>query len=318
MDFTYDEVPCGLLTLSTKGIITDVNNTFAAMVGFSREKIIGRSMREFLTRPSHIYFQTFFAPMVSIYEKVEEFHLTLLSKSERRIPVLVNAAAGRSGVRCAVLQMSSREAYETEILHAKQDAEKILRDKDAAFVQLQQVMVEFEQKRRELTALNAELQEMTVTDPLTGIRNRRFAEQRLRRLLQAAEESGVPFSVLLLDIDHFKLVNDQFGHQTGDDVLKELGQFLTETVRGEDVVARLGGEEFLILLGSAEGESALAAAQRIVGQAAARRWKTVAVTISAGVASFQKGDTIKNIFSRADEALYQAKANGRNRAEASF
>lgn len=160
--------------------------------------------------------------------------------------------------------------------------------------------------------------EMAVTDPLTGLHNRRYIISRLRQGLDAMERSGERVSVALIDIDHFKRINDSWGHQAGDKVLRGFAERLKRELRAVDVAGRYGGEEFLVVLFGAGADSALEAAERCRAAMArepfvlASSGETLAVTLSAGVAEARIGDDIEDLLARADSALYEAKSSGRN------
>ncbi len=151
------------------------------------------------------------------------------------------------------------------------------------------------------------------TDALTGLANRRQAEEHLARELRRAERYGRVFSLVMVDIDHFKELNDRFGHQAGDAVLVELAQRLSGLVRASDTIARWGGEEFLLLAPETRLEDARRLAENVRGhvgdQVLAERFE---VTVSLGVASYRPGDTVASLVARADAALYLAKRGGRN------
>jgi two-component system cell cycle response regulator len=160
--------------------------------------------------------------------------------------------------------------------------------------------------------------EMAVTDPLTGLHNRRYIISRLRQGLDAMVRSGERVSVALIDIDHFKRINDTWGHQAGDTVLRGFAERLKRELRAVDVAGRYGGEEFLVVFINSGGESALEAAERCRAAMArepfvlASSGETLAVTLSAGVAEARIGDDIEDLLARADAALYEAKSSGRN------
>ena len=158
-----------------------------------------------------------------------------------------------------------------------------------------------------------------LTDPLSGCVNRRGFDQELTRTLARAERTGAPVALLAVDIDHFKRVNDAFGHAAGDAVIRGVGALLRELVRAGDVVARTGGEELVVILPGADEPGAAALARRMVDAVRARRWEALpghAVTVSVGVAAelVQDGDVAEALRARADEALYAAKRGGRDRA----
>ena len=153
------------------------------------------------------------------------------------------------------------------------------------------------------------------TDQLTGIANRRKTMQRLREVITNAETTRSVLTIAMLDIDHFKTINDCFGHATGDEVIRQVAQICTDSVRHSDIVGRIGGEEFLILLPGAALESAAAIAERIrieCMKCTAKNAEIPAVTVSIGLAGFSPGMPVENLLQAADEALYQAKRDGRN------
>lgn len=160
--------------------------------------------------------------------------------------------------------------------------------------------------------------EMAVIDPLTGLYNRRYMASRLRQAVDAWEASAERVSVILFDIDHFKRINDSWGHQAGDEVLRAVTARMGKQLRALDIAGRYGGEEFMVLLSGAAGREASEAAERVRAAIAREPFVmvsagvTVEVTISAGVAEILHGDTPERLIARADAALYQAKAAGRN------
>ena len=173
-----------------------------------------------------------------------------------------------------------------------------------------------EQAVQELDEKNHALEVMTRTDRLTGLANRRRLEEALTTEVLRARRYGKPFSVILLDIDHFKDVNDVFGHQAGDNVLIAIAGLLTRTARETDVVGRYGGEEFLLVCPETETPVVAALAERLRKEFAATDFPLVGrVTSSFGVAEFTQGDSMESLLERADQALYRAKDSGRNCVE---
>ncbi|WP_328357673.1 diguanylate cyclase [Mycobacterium sp. NBC_00419] len=165
----------------------------------------------------------------------------------------------------------------------------------------------------ERTAFEAELRRLAVTDPLTGVWNRRHGEELFNAELNHAHQSGLPLTLFMLDIDHFKSINDRYGHQTGDRVLIEVSRLLQANLPGTDVVARWGGEEFVILLRGADIDDALPTAEKIRGQIADMVFADAGpVSVSIGAAELWPGDKLDSWLGRADEALYRAKRSGRN------
>jgi two-component system cell cycle response regulator len=162
--------------------------------------------------------------------------------------------------------------------------------------------------------------ELAVTDQLTGLHNRRYMESQLEALVRRAVVGGDPVSLLVIDIDHFKKINDGFGHDVGDEVLREFAVRLASNVRAIDLPVRFGGEEFVVVMPDTELEHAHRIAERIRLHVAGSPFRVMGgeelltVTISIGVAaSVGDGDNPVRLLRRADEALYEAKATGRNR-----
>jgi len=169
---------------------------------------------------------------------------------------------------------------------------------------------------RELDEKNQALEVTTRTERLTGLGNRRRVEEALQTEVLRARRYGKPFSIILLDIDHFKAINDNFGHQAGDNVLIAIAGLLTRTARETDVVGRWGGEEFLLVCPETEIAVVAALAERLRTEFTTTDFPLVGqVTSSFGVAAFVQGDSWKTLVERADEALYRAKDNGRNCVE---
>jgi two-component system cell cycle response regulator len=162
--------------------------------------------------------------------------------------------------------------------------------------------------------------ELAVTDPLTGLYNRRFMESQMAPMVENAINRGKFLSVLALDVDFFKGVNDNHGHDVGDRVLQEVAARVRNNVRNVDLVCRIGGEEFLVILPDTDSNVAMAVAERIRKSIASRpfnagsRLGPLSITISIGIAGIESGtDTTNDILKRADQALYRAKREGRNR-----
>jgi diguanylate cyclase len=177
--------------------------------------------------------------------------------------------------------------------------------------------------RKRLAASLEQVQLLASRDELTRSLNRRSLMAALERERSRAERSGAEFSIALIDLDHFKRVNDTYGHAAGDAVLSGFAATVHDTMRITDVFGRYGGEEFLIILAGATPATALEAVERIRAAVAARDWTSLGaasapgltVTMSAGIAAFHKGETIEQLINRADAALYDAKRAGRNRIE---
>lgn len=172
---------------------------------------------------------------------------------------------------------------------------------------------------RAYNQLRSELASMVLADPLTACLNRRGLDQVLNQAVSSASRYGGEVALLAIDIDYFKTINDTFGHLAGDAVLRELAELLAQSSRGGDVVARVGGEEFVVLLPGADIETAGVVAERVLKTVRAHSFRTVRghqqITVSIGIACehVRDGHVAGSLRARADEALYVAKRLGRNR-----
>jgi len=173
----------------------------------------------------------------------------------------------------------------------------------------------------QLLELNKKLEGMAITDGLTGLKNRRFIDDILRQEVALYKRYENPFSILLIDIDHFKAVNDTYGHAFGDEILKYLADVLTHNSRETDTVGRFGGEEFFMLLHGTAAPGAQIVANRILDQVTKPvefDGESVSVTVSIGIAELDGDEKLTDpleLIKRSDQALYSAKNNGRNRVE---
>jgi diguanylate cyclase (GGDEF)-like protein len=158
-----------------------------------------------------------------------------------------------------------------------------------------------------------EVELMAITDRLTQIYNRIHLDIVLNKEIEESKKYGLPFSIILLDIDKFKSVNDTYGHNVGDKVLVQVGHTLLKTLRNVDIVARWGGEEFVVLLPTANIENAKKIADDLRANVESLEIDVVGgVTISLGVALVEEGSDMESVIEKADQALYLAKESGRN------
>ena len=223
--------------------------------------------------------------------------------------------------------MPSEKTYVFEVLNENNDCWYQYQDKaiywgDGRIVkysvasditQLKETQNRLREAHSLLSEKNKQLKQLAVTDQLTNLKNRFKIEEVFIQELDKAERYGRPLSVILLDIDHFKQVNDTFGHQTGDIVLKETSHILSECTRKTDVVGRWGGEEFIIICIETALQGAISLAEHIRKSIESHKFKSLKkLTASLGISEYVKGDDQNSLIARADEALYEAKASGRN------
>jgi two-component system C4-dicarboxylate transport sensor histidine kinase DctB len=204
------------------------------------------------------------------------------------------------------LRIRARERKESE-LALRQSHEALSQANDS-----------LKQRNGELETLSAELRLKSITDPLTGLFNRRFFMDSAVKLVSAANRHNLPLSVMMIDVDHFKQINDRHGHFAGDKVLMTLACLYMEEMREVDVLARFGGEEFIVALPYTDALAAQIVAERIRGKVMNHsieiNGETMLATISVGISQYRPNEaSIKEAIQRADKALYEAKEGGRNR-----
>ncbi len=164
-----------------------------------------------------------------------------------------------------------------------------------------------------LLHMTDELDVLARTDALTGLYNRRYCDEYLDDRIKIFHRFNKPFSLILLDIDYFKSINDNFGHETGDDILKEIAKIISSSVREVDKVFRWGGEEFVVILPYTDIDSSASVAEKIRQKIEHYNFKIdQAITSSFGVVQYSKEHSLREFMEHADEALYQAKEHGRN------
>lgn len=183
-----------------------------------------------------------------------------------------------------------------------------------------------EESKTEVEGLRARIKEIrkeSLTDALTGLANRKYFDSTIANMAQAAHVAGERFCLVMADIDHFKKFNDTYGHQTGDSVLRLVARSIMDNVKGRDLAARFGGEEFAILLASARLANAHVVAEQIRRNVETKKVvkrstgeSLGTVTLSLGCAEYLPGETVESLIGRADQALYAAKRGGRNRVAA--
>ncbi len=290
----YEDAPCGHVSTAADGTILRANRTLLAMLGRRSGEVVGRmTFADLLAPGSRLYLSTHLMPLLLLRGTVAEISLELVDASGRRLPVLAASVLRRdaSGVPAAV---------HTALFEAPG-----LREHER----------ELRRVRDELAQRNDELRRAAYTDPLTRVANRRAVEEQLERAVSRARRHGTGLGVALVDIDHFKRVNDTFGHQEGDAILHAVARRLEQHVRREDVVGRWGGEEFVVLAPDTSPDGMPMLAERLRAAIAAAPVETghgsVPLTVSVGWAEWA-GHSPEALLAAADGALYAAKAAGRD------
>lgn len=213
----------------------------------------------------------------------------------------------------------TKDAMEKVLKNVMSDTENMMDQNKHLEEQLTKSSIVMQELRREMEAVRKE----AMTDGLTNLANRKAFDAEIVRIANVAKEEGTSFSLLMMDIDHFKSFNDNYGHQVGDQVLRLVAYTLTEGVKGRDLPARYGGEEFAIILPETPLQSAVkvgdmlrkaVAGKDVINRANGE--KLGRITLSGGVAEFVNGESTDDLIARADAALYTAKHNGRNQIAA--
>ncbi len=241
--------------------------------------------------------------------------LLLEHAGEHDRPLTLTSAARYYEVRLRAIERATRHgpALLGHMIYVRDVTQRHLSE-----LKLAEALALSEERLRTISCLHEQLREQALCDPLTGLYNRRYLDEFFERELARVQRENLPLAVALIDLDHFKRLNDECGHQVGDDVLKAVAQHLLDNLRSTDAVFRIGGEEFLLILPGADPDEASARLQSICSQLAARELATRGgdqrVTLSAGLAYWpQQGQALDELLHAADAALYQAKRTGRNR-----
>ncbi|WP_152490078.1 MULTISPECIES: histidine kinase N-terminal 7TM domain-containing protein [unclassified Pseudomonas] len=241
--------------------------------------------------------------------------LLLEHAGEHDRPLTLTSAARYYEVRLRAIERATRHgpALLGHMIYVRDVTQRHLSE-----LKLAEALALSEERLRTISSLHEQLREQALCDPLTGLYNRRYLDEFFERELARVQRENLPLAVALIDLDHFKRLNDECGHLVGDDVLKAVAQHLLDNLRSTDAVFRIGGEEFLLILPGADPDEASARLQSICSQLAAREIATRGgdqrVTLSAGLAYWpQQGQALDELLHAADAALYQAKRTGRNR-----
>jgi len=317
MDIQLDLAPCGYFSISDSGIVQSINQTLLTMLGYERDELVGQHIESTMSVSNKVFFHTYFYPYIQLYGHVDEMYFTFRTRDQQAVPVLLNGVRqtrnGESVVDCVVVVMRKRIEHEKDILHTKTKLQELYQATQEANKELERLHEEYKIKEQALIKVNDQLETLASTDLLTGLKNRRFFQEKMVESLLLFQEKQRFFSLLVVDIDHFKSINDTYGHPIGDLVLGNLAGLLQSVSRSTDVVARYGGEEFVIILPECEEEQAIGIAERYRSQVASADWGEYNITVSIGAATVVEEDTEKSLFQKADNALYASKTGGRNR-----
>jgi two-component system cell cycle response regulator len=303
----FNGLPVACFTFDEHGLIHEWNREAQTVFGIRAHEAILRPLGEVLSLTDESPWTPAMVDAIFTGPDQPQFDWTFVTPKGERKYLACNVICLRSqnghpvGAVCANLDITARKHAEEQI------SEQMLRINEyAAQVSAQKAALE---------EMNERLNHLAVTDGLTGLWNRRRFQEALLEVAEAHTRVDRPFSLILLDIDHFKRVNDDFGHQVGDDILRRFARILQRQSRSHEVPARYGGEEFAVILQQCGPEEAMVAAERFRKAVAESDWPQRGITTSLGVATWDgSDDRIDTLVAQADQALYAAKQSGRNRA----
>lgn len=286
---SFDALPGGCLVTNLNREVRFANAYLHEELGVAPGTLVGRKVESLLTPASRIFYDSYIQPMLLHEKRCNEVDITLISATGERIPAVVSVRilhGDGEGIIWCIMRADNRNAVYQDLARARENLK----------IQAQ------------------ELRDLSITDDLTGLPNRREFERLVNRELQASERRGYGLSIVMIDIDHFKSINDGFGHASGDETLRQFGAALRAIMRQDEVVARYGGEEFIACLVDCDGDGAAAFALRVHDAAKTVLLNAQAITVSIGVAMWrpQRPEALPEWTRRADKALYAAKAAGRN------
>jgi diguanylate cyclase (GGDEF)-like protein len=283
-----DAFQCGALITDKNRKIVYANAYFSDELNWQIETLVGKSSDDLFTYSSKIFIESYLMPLLLHEKKCDEIQLALLDGKNNRISIIVNAKMDDQGyIYWSFFNATKRDKLYEELIET----------------------------RKELEAQAKILHSMSSTDELTGLMNRREVNLRGPELINQAKRYTHTIALLMIDIDHFKPINDTYGHLEGDRVLTELGLRLKTFGRQTDLIARFGGEEFIMLLPDTDATEASLFAERLHKLISEIEVNNIPVTVSIGITMSDGSQNLQELTKRADNALYKAKDNGRNRTE---
>lgn len=279
-----DKFPAGFLVTDAERNILYANHYFEIRFGFDPHALCGRNLLDLLSRASAIMCESYVFPLLLHERHCEEIQLVMLDAAGDEVPVIINAVSEDDNrIYWSVYSSTRRDRLYQDLVEA----------------------------RRTLEEKAAALKVLSATDELTGLLNRRELLRQSQSIIAGANRGQHPVSVLVLDIDNFKQINDRWGHAAGDKVLEDLGRLLREHGRASDITARYGGDEFVCLLPDTDLDAAQIFARRLHELVNQFEFSGFEVTVSTGLATETSDISFESLFHEADKALYAAKTTGR-------
>lgn len=308
----FEHAAIGMLLTDVRGRVLRHNAAFAALIGAGAGDVQRRDAVALFHEDDQAGLRDALTRLAAASESATTVECRLRHRDGRAVWVTTSLGAlpgaGAETVVWQVQDIGERKAYEQTLRETRDALEQRVTERTR----------DLQEANRRLERANRHLRRMARDDALTGISNRRHLTAELRRARAAAARYGDGLAVLMVDIDHFKRINDNEGHQVGDQVLISVADALRRCLRASDTLGRYGGDELCAVLPHADAEAALAAAEKLratVHELAfrGRGPRPVCITCSVGVAVLAEGERVEALLSRADDALYRAKRAGRDR-----
>jgi len=319
----YDLAPVGYVTVSEKGLILEANLTAAGLLGVARGALVKHLFSRFILKEDH---DIYYLYRKQLFEtgRPQDFELRMLKKDRTVFwaHLAATAALYADGAPLHSITLSDiteRKQAEIQMQAAQAELQRLLVTAEQSRWVLLNVVEDQKKAEEDIRLLNAELEQLALTDHLTNLYNRRYFMQRGVEECKRANRNSQPLTLLMLDIDEFKKINDSYGHEAGDLALQQVAVALKSSLRETDILGRLGGEEFAILLPNTPLHDAASLAERTRQSIANMSFQMPGdalistITISVGAAAFtDEMSDIDDLLRNADAAMYRAKKNGRN------
>lgn len=306
----WDQSVACFLVLSSEGSIIECNQTFCDFLEYRKEELLGKHIEYVLNNAGKFFFHSILYPKLRMAGHIGDIYLQLQTKDKVLKDCLFNAKLfsleNKQVIDCVIFPVSRQIKYEKELKEINNRLEHVLMEKDMLHDRLLE-------KQQELLALNKELKLYATRDELTQLYNRRIFLDYLGQMIERFTLDGDPFSIMLLDVDYFKCVNDQYGHSIGDDVLSHLAHKMVHSQHKTFINARFGGEEFVVLMPGLTEIEAIEKAESLRKTVEHDRSFVVPITISVGVATVSRDEDSDTLILKADKAMYKAKQTGRNK-----
>ena len=299
-DKIWQQAIIPLVTLDFGGDILAVNDTFVELVGYSAGELVGHNFEKVMDNGARFFFNSMLYPRLRMEKEIQEIYISIRTSTQEVRYVMFNAQImeNEHTVICFIVPVAQRMEYMKEIRSINKSLEETLKEKTRL--------------HEELIVLNQSLKDYAEKDWLTKLYNRRVFLMKVEQIYEEYRQDGRVFSICILDVDNFKQVNDQYGHHVGDEVLIGLANEMQAFFDSSCMLARFGGEEFIILLPDQDKYAAYKKADLLRKRVKSQIWQGVSITISLGINMVSYPSDISDIIVGADRSLYKAKNNGRD------